>query len=105
MIEELFYYAGSALGLAFLAFCVIWWRQKAHLPSSLGVVRLAGLFVLVWVACFVSFAFLMVGTTLSGFSNLASFQQPYIILSGIAGYLVGNNLINRMLRTKGQPVV
>jgi hypothetical protein len=101
MIHTLFFYAGMTLPSALIAFGVIWYRQRSNLTSSLGIGRLARLLALVWGTCFLFFMFMTVLTALSGVSNLSSFQGAYNILAGIAGYVVGTSLINRMLRERG----
>ena len=104
MFQLLLYYRSFVFfvaPVALFAFCVIWWQQKSHLPTSLGVLKLLGLFTIVWGACFATFAILHFATSLSGMSNLAAFEQPYMIVAGLIGYIVGNSVIGRMLKSKG----
>lgn len=100
MLKLLLYYLSYPFAVALFAFCVVWGRQKSHLPTSLGILKLLGLFVIVWGTCSVAFAILLISTELSGVSNLATFEQPYMITAGLIGYTVGNSVIDRMLKSK-----
>ncbi len=100
----LLYYSGYVFGVGTLAFGVIWWRHRAHLGVTVGFWRLIGLYLIVIGTCFVTFAILGVATTISGYSNLVPFEQPFAIVSGLLGYFVGNSAIVRHLRSKGQSV-
>lgn len=98
MVELFAYFAGYIFFFALVAFAVILWRQKARLPMTLGFIKLAGVFVVVWLICFATFACFQLATAISGFPNRAGFESSYGVLAGVAGYLLGTKLLDRMLR-------
>jgi hypothetical protein len=60
---------------SFIVFCIIWYKQRASLPASLGLVRLIGVFAAVWSSAFVTFAVLSITTALAGYENLSEFER------------------------------
>lgn len=97
MTDELtyYYYAGTSIVITLVAFGIIWWRQNKQ-PSPLGFGKLSFVFLVTFLACFISFVLFMLVAELSGFQSLDSFMQPFGIASGVVAYFVGNKLALRL---------
>jgi len=98
VVQLIAYYLGYTLPPALIAFSVVWWKQRASLPASLGALKLIALFIAVWSISITVFAVLHITTALVGYENLSAFEGPYSIVAGLVGFKAGMSAIERMLR-------
>lgn len=90
-----YYYAGSSLVPALVAFGVIWW-QNSKLPTPLGVAKLSIVFLTSFVACCIALAGISFIAQISHFENLDSLAQPLAIASGVVAYFAGKQFALRL---------
>jgi hypothetical protein len=105
MPKLLVYYLAYVFVPTLIAFCIVWWKQRASLPASLGIVRIVGTFAAVWGSAVVTFAALHFTTALAGYENLSEFEGSYALVAGLVGFKIGMVVIDRMLKKVGAPTV